>query len=460
MLPARSPAVARLHRRQYLRDGHRPNRSGDPGGRAQAAQHEPADNLSSHLGQARILFLPESSRRSLRTHHFSSGFATQRKTNLTVDTDSALRVDAALAVGTQSEDVIVTSSSRGTGGDRRHPSRRGRVQRADDLAPVERKELHGSSGDPTGSGAYLDAVAQLRHHGRRHRKPRSVGRSESRQPIHQWPARIVQRLHGQRHRCAGAHEWRHLHHSEPRFDRRVPGTDQQLRSRVRQLQRRHGHRRQQDREATPFTATPSSSFATPRWMQEDTSIRPGRRSSRTSLAARLAARCGATRSSSSPITRERERPKVFPPATSPCRPSPSGTATSTTLPAQSAALISHLCSRRSWAIRSHQESPTPAYFPAAIIPQSAWSAPGKNLLQYIPSPNVSASQYSTSAFAQTVRDDKGSVRIDANSRLGQISGLLLRRRLSISTIPIQARSRGRASPASTHCLSGARNCCR
>jgi hypothetical protein len=61
-------------------------------------------------------------------------------------------------------------------------------------------------------------------------------------------------------------------------------------------------------------------------------------------------------------------------------------------------------------------------FPNGIIPRSAWSAPGKNLLHYIPSPNVSASQYSTSAFAQKVRDDKGSVRIDANTRFGQISG--------------------------------------
>ena len=61
-------------------------------------------------------------------------------------------------------------------------------------------------------------------------------------------------------------------------------------------------------------------------------------------------------------------------------------------------------------------------FPGGVIPQSAWSAPGKNLLPYIPAPNVSASQYSTSAFAQTVLDNKGSVRIDMNSRLGQISG--------------------------------------
>jgi Carboxypeptidase regulatory-like domain len=64
-------------------------------------------------------------------------------------------------------------------------------------------------------------------------------------------------------------------------------------------------------------------------------------------------------------------------------------------------------------------------FPGGIIPQSAWSAPGKNLLHYIPSPNVSASQYSTSVFAQTVRDDKSSVSIDLsdkdNRRLGQLS---------------------------------------
>lgn len=66
--------------------------------------------------------------------------------------------------------------------------------------------------------------------------------------------------------------------------------------------------------------------------------------------------------------------------------------------------------------------PYTSVFPGGAIPQSAWSAPGKNLLQYIPSPNVSASQYSTSTFAQTLRDDKGSVRIDWNSRLGQISG--------------------------------------
>ena len=61
-------------------------------------------------------------------------------------------------------------------------------------------------------------------------------------------------------------------------------------------------------------------------------------------------------------------------------------------------------------------------FPNDTIPQSAWSAPGKSLLQYIPSPNVSASQYATSAFAETVRDDKGAARVDVSNQFGQISG--------------------------------------
>jgi Carboxypeptidase regulatory-like domain len=60
-------------------------------------------------------------------------------------------------------------------------------------------------------------------------------------------------------------------------------------------------------------------------------------------------------------------------------------------------------------------------FPNAVIPMSAWSAPALSLLQYIPSPNNGVNQFSTSAFPQTVRDDKASGRIDANSRWGQLS---------------------------------------
>jgi carboxypeptidase family protein len=60
-------------------------------------------------------------------------------------------------------------------------------------------------------------------------------------------------------------------------------------------------------------------------------------------------------------------------------------------------------------------------FPNGNIPQRVWSAPAKNLLQYIPAPNVGSDQFSTSAYSQTVRDDKGSVRLDGNSRFGQVS---------------------------------------
>jgi hypothetical protein len=60
-------------------------------------------------------------------------------------------------------------------------------------------------------------------------------------------------------------------------------------------------------------------------------------------------------------------------------------------------------------------------FPNGAIPQSAWSAPAKNLLHYIPPPNVGANQFSSSANSQTVRDDKGSARLDGNSRAGQLS---------------------------------------
>ncbi len=63
---------------------------------------------------------------------------------------------------------------------------------------------------------------------------------------------------------------------------------------------------------------------------------------------------------------------------------------------------------------------TQCVFPNAFIPQSAWSVPAQRMLQYIPAPNT-ANGFATSAFNQTVRDDKGSVRIDANSRWGLLS---------------------------------------
>jgi hypothetical protein len=60
--------------------------------------------------------------------------------------------------------------------------------------------------------------------------------------------------------------------------------------------------------------------------------------------------------------------------------------------------------------------------PNAMIPMTAWSSPAQHLLQYIPTSNIGTNQFSTSAFPETVRDDKAGARIDANTRLGQISG--------------------------------------
>ena len=61
-------------------------------------------------------------------------------------------------------------------------------------------------------------------------------------------------------------------------------------------------------------------------------------------------------------------------------------------------------------------------FPNAVIPTRAWSSPAQHLLPYIPSPNSGASAFSTGAFDQIVRDDKGSLRVDGNSRFGLLSG--------------------------------------
>jgi len=60
-------------------------------------------------------------------------------------------------------------------------------------------------------------------------------------------------------------------------------------------------------------------------------------------------------------------------------------------------------------------------FPNAVIPQSAFSVPSQNLLKYIPLPNVGA-YFSTSAYEGTLSDNKGSGRLDANTRIGMISG--------------------------------------
>lgn len=59
--------------------------------------------------------------------------------------------------------------------------------------------------------------------------------------------------------------------------------------------------------------------------------------------------------------------------------------------------------------------------PDAVIPLSAWSGPAKNLLQYIPKPNVGGAIFATSTANETLDDDKGAYRLDFNSRWGLLS---------------------------------------
>ena len=61
-------------------------------------------------------------------------------------------------------------------------------------------------------------------------------------------------------------------------------------------------------------------------------------------------------------------------------------------------------------------------FPGAQIPQRAWSTPARSLLPYIPAANHGGDIFSTSAYNETLRDDKGAIRIDDSTRFGALSG--------------------------------------
>ena len=64
---------------------------------------------------------------------------------------------------------------------------------------------------------------------------------------------------------------------------------------------------------------------------------------------------------------------------------------------------------------------TQCVLPNAVIPPGAWSTPAASLLQYIPAPNNPNGTFSTSAYNQTLTDDKGAYRLDGTSRRGLLS---------------------------------------
>jgi len=59
--------------------------------------------------------------------------------------------------------------------------------------------------------------------------------------------------------------------------------------------------------------------------------------------------------------------------------------------------------------------------PNAQVPLSAWSSPAKSLLRSIPLPNQGANIFSTSAYNEALRDDKGAARIDTSTGLGALA---------------------------------------
>ena len=61
-------------------------------------------------------------------------------------------------------------------------------------------------------------------------------------------------------------------------------------------------------------------------------------------------------------------------------------------------------------------------FPGAQIPRSIWSAPSQSLLRYIPEPNVASNLFSSSSEDEILNDNKGSARLDAHTRFGDLTG--------------------------------------
>jgi hypothetical protein len=60
-------------------------------------------------------------------------------------------------------------------------------------------------------------------------------------------------------------------------------------------------------------------------------------------------------------------------------------------------------------------------FPNAVIPTSIWSTPARNLLQYIPTPNIGTNLFSDAAQNETLNDSKAAARFDfVTQRFGSI----------------------------------------
>ena len=66
-------------------------------------------------------------------------------------------------------------------------------------------------------------------------------------------------------------------------------------------------------------------------------------------------------------------------------------------------------------------SATGCVFPTGVIPQTAWSPAATGILPFIPQGDPISGAFSTSAFSNRLRDDKGGLHLDGNTRFGMLS---------------------------------------
>jgi len=80
--------------------------------------------------------------------------------------------------------------------------------------------------------------------------------------------------------------------------------------------------------------------------------------------------------------------------------------------------------------------PTPCVFPNAVIPTSAWSPVATATLKYIQAPNAnlpSGANYQASSYNQHLTDNKFGIRLDANTHYGSLFGYYFFDQFSVTT---------------------------
>src|SRR3984885_351729 len=85
---------------------------------------------------------------------------------------------------------------------------------------------------------------------------------------------------------------------------------------------------------------------------------------------------------------------------------------------------------------SVNSGPNPCVFPGGVIPTTAWSPVATATLQYIPQPTGTLDgqpYYATSAYNQRLRDDKFGVRLDTNTNFGTLFGYYFFDQFSVTT---------------------------